>query len=120
MLLTDDYLAVWADEAADGSVELNAAPIQALGVARGIRKTYEQREGQQVPSVVRTDHATDIVGLELKEGYWTVINESENFAGLCRKGEDIYQAIGCLNGDYRGRLKRPEVPAGAEKKAIEA
>lgn len=109
--LTDDYLAVWADDAADGSAFLTTTPIQALGVARATRKTFEQREGEPRATVVSTERYTEIVGLVLLEGYWDVVNEWCNFAGLCRKGEDIYKATGCLAYEFSRRLKQPEKPS---------
>jgi hypothetical protein len=104
--LTDDYLAVYADdEAEDGSVSLYATPVEALGVADEITRTFD-RDGRLIGAPVVIPGV--IVGLELADGYFEVSNECSNFAGLCRKGKDIYQATGCLRGELVGRLKKPE------------
>jgi hypothetical protein len=109
IVLTDDYQAVYADcEQADGSVTLYARPVQALGVADEITRRFEDMRAVGRPEV----HPGQVVGLVLAEGWFEVVNEYANFAGLCRKGGDINAATGCLRGELLSRLKRPEVAGG--------
>jgi hypothetical protein len=115
VILTDDYVAVLAEEEADGSLSLYALPLQALALADVVARTYERREGEGRVLVREEPQPMDIVGLELSEGYWEVVNDYGSFAGLCRKGEDIYQATGCLN--RAGRVKRPPEVTGGEAAA---
>lgn len=115
IVLTDDYLAVFTQDEPDGSLSLHAEPVQALAVARAVTTTYEHREGERRPDELWKEHATEVVGLELTKGYWQVVNEMCNFAGLCRKGEDIYRVTGCVRAGDLSRIKRPAArPEGTD------
>jgi hypothetical protein len=116
IVLTDDYMAVYAEcEHADGTVTLHARPVQALGVADEITRRFEDLREVGRPEV----HPGQVVGLELAEGWFEVVNEYANFAGLCRKGGDIYKATGCLRGELLSRLRRPEVAGGQDRPRAE-
>jgi hypothetical protein len=53
----------------------------------------------------RPDTRMDIVAIAIEDGFWAVLNEYEEYAGMCRKGDDITKATGCLNVKWLERLK---------------
>jgi hypothetical protein len=110
IVLTDDYQAVYTQEEADGSLSLYSRPVLALAVARETRIVRELREGDEVPQVVRRDVSMVVVGMVLVDGYWSAVNECDNFAGLCRNGDDIYRATGCLLPEDHSLVQRPGEP----------
>ena len=96
-----DLDAVYAIKNDDGTYCLQSWPIDALGMARVTTTRHLGRT-----KLFDRDDGTKIVGLELSEGYWHICDECDNFAGLVKRGDDIWEATGCLSlGDYP--LRRP-------------
>src|SRR5262249_32010590 len=98
LVLTRDFVAVFAEKDADGTF-LWSHPIDALAVCRVIETVWWG--DTKVSRTVRRE----VGALSLQEGVWHVEQESDNFAGLCRVGDDIRQATGEL--DY-SRYPLPE------------
>jgi hypothetical protein len=104
--LTNDFVAVYADKAEDGFVDLDAIPVQAIGLAKLTTKYLERTsEKAKWEEWSEPEFRNEMVGLELDEGSWHVSNESENFAGICKSGSDITKAIGELIGKYHGKFR---------------
>jgi hypothetical protein len=105
--LTRDFVAVFAEEAPDGLVDLEAQSIDAVGVARVTRRMFlvDESGAEVIGHEREPDVITDVVGLWLADGYFQIVNESSNFAGLARVGDDISQATGCLEGSLLRRLR---------------
>jgi hypothetical protein len=111
IVLTDDYLGERAQDNDDGTCSLVAEPLHMLAVVNRITR---RRLANGTVSFDPKDREVEsmVVGLELLEGYFSVVNESSNLAGLSRKGDDIPRATGFLRRDYRERLRQEPV-AGA-------
>lgn len=115
IVLTTEYQAVYAEEDKNGDCTLRAYPLDALGVATVSRhflrrsitdrpaKKYQPGEEYQPPDITQ-----DIVGLDLADGYFQVVQDANNFAGIARKGEDINQATGYLEYEYSKLLPKAE------------
>ncbi len=116
IVLTDKYQAVYAErEGNEGPYYLKAYDIPALGVAFVTTKSWKQmKKGVGSPMLEQERTDWEIVGLALLEGYFDVVNECCNFAGLLAEGQNIRSAIGELNGDLLEQLvdSDKEEPAG--------
>ncbi len=97
------YLAVYAHRAEDSTVTLVAEPVDFIGLAR--ERSWRVMAGSARRALEHTDHI--VVGVIIAEGYEHITHEDENFAGLCRVGDDIREAIGCLHVDYVKDLVPP-------------
>jgi hypothetical protein len=111
IVLTDKYQAVYAErEDNEGSYHLKAYTIHALGVALVTTKHFKRPKDATGRPTLEDEHSDwEIVGLELLEGYFDVVNECSNFAGLLAEGQDIHSAIGELDYDLCKQL------AGSDK-----
>ncbi len=111
------YLAVWAVDCEDGSgeCEMWSHPVDALSVARVTTTFLERPFGSSKVGVeyAQREVRNKIVGLELLDGWFDVVQDADNFAGLCREGDDIQQMDGCLKPKYHERLRKP--PATTEE-----
>jgi hypothetical protein len=105
---TPGFLAVYAMEAegGEGGYELRAVPLDLLAVAkvteRTMRGVYRTAHS---PRCVGEETYRRVVGLELADGEFFVVNESENYAGLVRPGEGLGHLASALPRTYRDRLK---------------
>lgn len=108
-----EFLAVYAgDKKDDGTCEVFGSAVDALALARVTTKHMRRRKGAApIKSPAEQEFADDVevhvVALGLSDGYWHICQDSANFAGLCRDGEDIYEAHGCLDQLKCGEPKRP-------------
>ena len=100
------FVAVYAQDDADGSASLYEMPVDAIGLAR-VTTHFHQRANGWKGSLQYKEPETEVepVCLILAEGSWEICNQSSNFAGLARAGDDITQAISHLDGDYLARLR---------------
>jgi len=102
------FVAVFAmDSETSDKCWLESVPIDLLAVVDVVEKTLEGKIGAVGREVGREEY-TDVVGLELDDGFFQVVNDASNFAGLQRVGEDINDAIGSLHVEYRRKLERRE------------
>jgi hypothetical protein len=96
------------DESGDGLLDLVSRPIEAIGVAEVyeslIRGDWFNGKWTEL-SRTKTETWTDVVALELEGGFWQVLNENDNYAGMMKSGGNIENAIGNLTGKYLGRLR---------------
>ncbi len=95
--LTSEFVAVFAEPAADGLVDLYSHPIQAIGLAKITTQFLERRHGVQPWEYQPTEVATELVGLQLNEGYWHIVQQCDNFAGIAGIYDDINTATGELD-----------------------
>ena len=96
----DGMVAVYAYEhpTEKGKFYLHHEPLSFVGVAKVFTKFYERVAGKDYGHVVQTvSNGTKVVGIDLSEGYFTVCNEADNFAGIMREGDNICDATGCLS-----------------------
>jgi hypothetical protein len=98
------YCAVYAFDAEDGSggLVLGVKPIAALALAKVEEKVCHSpgvcSPARRIPN--------EIVGVELSEdGSFEICQESCNFAGLCREGEDFSECYAYLAPDMIDRLQ---------------
>lgn len=99
------WQAVFAQESEkhEGKFYLFSGPVYMMGVAKVLIDTY-------VDDVcVKTDDGgNQIVALTHDDGYFEIADDAENFAGVCRDGEDIYEATRNLSSNYTKNLVREE------------
>lgn len=102
--LTTEFVAVFAEIAADGFTDLFSTPIQALGLARVTTAFFEWSTGPNSrPQQYQAARAENVpVGLRLADGYWEIVQQSDNFAGIAGIYADISTATGELD---RGKYK---------------
>lgn len=117
-----DMLAVFADE--DGS--LYTCPIYFLALAEVTPcKTTYHDDVSKGSWHIQEEHGEiyqDVVGLDLAGGQFDICNDLENFAGLCRVGDDPDDAIAYLpctgayekawHGAYQRSQAKREKPQG--------
>lgn len=82
-----------------GKFCLEKSPIHFIGVAKVTEITYRLCD---VISKKRVDNR--IVGVDLADGYFTVCDEANNFAGLMKDGDQIDSITGCLVAQYLDHL----------------
>ena len=104
-----EYLGVWVVEQPDspGRYTLEARPLHLIGAARVLTRHWEETPGRPYEYREPTQHY-QVVGLDLAEGSFEVVNGCKNFSGLCRQGEDIWAAVGELEADYYDKIDWPE------------
>lgn len=108
----DGMCAVYAYEhpTEKGKFYLHKEPLHFVGVVKVTTKVYERVAGQNYGHVVQTaSNGTKVVGIDLSEGYFTVCNEADNFAGIMLEGDKINDATGCLN-IHKYPLSEAETP----------
>ena len=76
---------------------IERSPLDFVGLAK--REIWERGEFVE-------DDGTEIVGVELVEGDFNIVNERFEFLGFARRGEDITITL------YRLREREPGQPAG--------
>lgn len=105
------YVAVLADRDDAGETTLSFMAVDGIGLARKVTQFVEGYVGECYDTETHArEVTTEMVGVWLEGGYWKIINEVTNFAGLCRAGDDIYEATGCLS--YSVFPRRPVRPSG--------
>ena len=99
----ENVLAVYAEEDTEeeGMFKLAAYPIRFLATAKRTTR-FRQKPKNSPPGTVGMEYAEPdvenvVVGLELENGWFSVCNEMDNFAGYCFRGEDISNATGYLH-----------------------
>jgi len=107
------YKAVWAlpdiENDAHGPHHLEAHEIEALGVAEVTATTYRRPKGSlQLATVEDIMKYSRIVVLELRDGNWEVANESSNFSGIMKDGQEVGDCIHDLHSIYRALLPKKE------------
>jgi hypothetical protein len=95
--LTDAFVAVFGELAADGFTDLHSYPIQAIGLAKVTTQFLECWPGGKPWEYKPAEAENAIVGLNLNDGYWHIAQECENFAGIAGVHDDIREATGELN-----------------------
>jgi hypothetical protein len=98
----ENHEAVFADKQADGSCRLISNPIDLLALANATTKWWRGHPGK----VYDTHTERVVVGVEMVEGTFQICQEADNFAGLCRAGDDISRATWFLKPEYK-RLLEP-------------
>lgn len=112
VVLTDKVFAVLAQEHPEGGHYLERFPLDAIGVASVVESYWEvirdDNDSHVSDRIIRSDPPyRHIVGLELAEGWFQIINEASNFAGLCKEADDPYECTGELNMSKYCELKPP-------------
>lgn len=107
--LVTGFEAVFAvDEKGDGLLDLISEPIDAIGVAEVCE---EWVHGQWIngkwfeKSRSKAEISTCLVAMRLMDGWWQILEENDNYAGMMKSGENIENAVGCLTGEYLGKLR---------------
>lgn len=103
--LTSEFVAVFAEMAGDGLVDLYSHPIQAIGLAKLTTKYYARRSGGSAVECRPAQTYNALVGLQLNDGYWHIVQECENFAGIAGVHADISEATGELDWMKYGKLR---------------
>lgn len=106
------YVAVYIQtRSEDGARYLSAEPIHLLAVVRVAEKTWEYPNNIGRPGRIVSEEParTEVVGIDLSDGYFQVCNEACNLAGYARDGEDIHAAIG-LNAEAHRLPTLDELP----------
>lgn len=105
---TRDFVAVVAEEADDGFLDLQSSPLDGIGVARVTSRAICFKEPGK-PGRYSDDEPEQynvVVGLELLNGKWEIVNELSSFAGIARAGEDVSTVTAELDGKYMDRLRK--------------
>ena len=111
-----DMFAVYAleSESEPGQHVLTSEPIYFIGVARveevTLRKLESASPGTPGEPCGEKHVRNEIVGLELSDGSFEIWNQCGNFAGLCRAGDDIRRATGCLDHHQYPLAAESEIP----------
>ena len=80
---------------------LEKSPIHFIGIAKVTTHFWTRNEQtKRAVSLGNEPEGTRVVGIDLCEGYFSVCDEADNFAGLMKDGDDIDNAIGCLSSSY--------------------
>lgn len=82
----------------NGKFYLHKEPLHFVGIAK-VRTSVMRTDsnGKTCSRISELENGTQVVGLDLSEGFFTVCDEACNFAGLMREGDDIDNVTGCLN-----------------------
>lgn len=100
---TSDYFFVYVGEDDDGEY-MTKSKCDAIGVAE-VTWTRRERVGEYgYKTIEGPEYFNEVVGLSLSEGDFEIVNEFDNFAGLCKEGDDICRVTFYMNNDYRNRL----------------
>lgn len=106
--LTDKFVAVYADLGDDGLSDLRSTPVHAICVATITEKFWEGNQSSRMSWVLRRQEvSTDLIGMILSDGWFQIVNEDDNFAGLMEVGGNMHEATGCLKGKYRKFRNEP-------------
>lgn len=83
----------------DGSAILDSWPIDAIGVAKVTTRYFEYPDVYDGTSreYKKPTFSREVVGLQLNEGWYSVCNEADNFAGLMKTGQNREDSAGCLD-----------------------
>lgn len=98
-----DMFAVYAvpHPTQEGKFYLEEDRIHFLGIAKVNEHTYQGDDHSMLSKLIKTRQLPNrVVGLDLCEGYFSVCDEADNFAGLMKDGDDINDATGCLSSSY--------------------
>jgi len=89
-----------------GTYVLGSEPIHFLAVCKATIKHYEgsKTDINSVRCIAVESSDNQVCGLTLNDGWFEVVNDMCNFAGLCHEGEDIRYATGFLESKYRSGL----------------
>ncbi len=112
------YLAVYAHDVDEtnrsGAYTLRGQKIDAIGLAKVVESHCKGRYGRdglmQVIATKSDEAFNDVVGLILAGGMFQIVNDDDNFAGLCREGDDVSLVDGYLSYDYCKRERIQELP----------
>lgn len=101
------YVAVIALENGDDTYSLHPIPLDFLAVALVTTTRYKRLKERNGLNSIKLDESTrwDVAAVEFCDGYLNVLNEASNFAGICKVGDKIDEITGCLESDYRSKLK---------------
>lgn len=95
---TDAFVAVFAEIAQDGITDLFAEPIDALGLAKVTTRHFEGIPARMYSRETgEPDTENELIGLQLQDGCWYIVNDASNFSGIAKRGANINSATGRLN-----------------------
>jgi len=105
--LTNDYVGVFAEEVSRGVFELVPRSIQAIGLAESTTTYFERlkKDHRNKREYRKPDVWVQVVTLWLFDGEWEICESFDNFAGVCKIGDDITKATGHLQYEYRLKIK---------------
>ena len=110
IVLTSDFQFVLCLEDDGRPAYLEGFPLDALAVATAtthFMRAPAPRDFKASEEDYRASESVkDVVGLELVDGYFQIVNEAANFAGICKKGDDATKVDGCLSVEYLDKLKK--------------
>ena len=87
-VLTSDFDAVFADEAADGLCDLSRQPVDAIGVAEVLCKMFGNNRNEP-PQILDEWLEESVVALQLCDGVWEIADEACNYWGMVRRTHPI-------------------------------
>lgn len=94
----------------DGTLQIEAcaalALVSVVEVTRTAHVGHQNDHGCHFATEEEDTLENDVTGLSLNGGYYEIMDECYNFAGLCRPGDDPWECLGKLNWDMNKEFEK--------------